>query len=336
MSRAYGDPEIAARLRKARVIAGFHSARNAALQQGWPPGTYLGHETGTRRIAAEALARYASAFEAPLEWLQTGEAPRTRRHALFARVGYMPIEMLMAEFLNGEREAVPEDSAKATARRLTLARIVAGFATASAAVAHFGIRRTTYLSYEGARARISTPMSSIYGQALGVDGAWLRAGLGSSGSPTLDGLSEEEIAETLSSGQAPRVAEASTLGDPNTISSLDALEAARLGTRSQDPKCAIRLPEWKDGPAAPRLTDWTIPVDAVAHVPERRRDGLVVVTISSIIGVPTRVQSGDRVVVDLGSDDGPPVCVEGAKFIIAADRPRAKVIGSVVMLLAAA
>lgn len=51
-----------ARLKKARVAAGYRSAREAAIQNEWAESTYRAHESGTRTIGQDDAERYAARF----------------------------------------------------------------------------------------------------------------------------------------------------------------------------------------------------------------------------------------------------------------------------------
>jgi hypothetical protein len=70
------DPETAARLRSARVKAGFESAALAARALGMKPPTYVHHENATRGLLDHASV-YASFFGVSLEWLVTGRGSMT-------------------------------------------------------------------------------------------------------------------------------------------------------------------------------------------------------------------------------------------------------------------
>jgi SOS-response transcriptional repressor LexA len=52
------------RLRAVRIAAGYRSAREAALQNGWPESTYRAHESGSRTIGLDDAERYARRFAA--------------------------------------------------------------------------------------------------------------------------------------------------------------------------------------------------------------------------------------------------------------------------------
>ena len=63
----------AARLRNARLRAGFASATDAARAFGWAAPTYLAHENGGRGIPLSRARAYARAFHVSPAWLLTGE-----------------------------------------------------------------------------------------------------------------------------------------------------------------------------------------------------------------------------------------------------------------------
>lgn len=67
------DKEIGARLKKARLQAGFKTARAASESLGVPYSTYSQHENGTRGIVREADL-YARRFKVSLDWLLRGRA----------------------------------------------------------------------------------------------------------------------------------------------------------------------------------------------------------------------------------------------------------------------
>lgn len=61
------------RLRKARIDAGFASARSAAVKHRWSPSTYAAHENGQNDFKPDVAAKYAKAFHTSPAWLLTGE-----------------------------------------------------------------------------------------------------------------------------------------------------------------------------------------------------------------------------------------------------------------------
>jgi len=69
------DP--AARLRRARIDAGYSSAQSAAEAYGWPAAAYRHHENGTRGFDFASAQRYGKAFKVHASWLmgEGGDAP---------------------------------------------------------------------------------------------------------------------------------------------------------------------------------------------------------------------------------------------------------------------
>lgn len=61
----------AARLRQARLAAGFRSAGSAARRFHWPEPTYRQHESGVRGLVKVA-GEYAKAFKVSEAWLLQG------------------------------------------------------------------------------------------------------------------------------------------------------------------------------------------------------------------------------------------------------------------------
>ena len=67
------------RLRQSRKEAGYANASAAADAFGWPRGTYLGHENGSRGIRFEVAQRYGRAFRTDPYWLLMGGSGRRQR-----------------------------------------------------------------------------------------------------------------------------------------------------------------------------------------------------------------------------------------------------------------
>jgi transcriptional regulator with XRE-family HTH domain len=85
------------RLKRARELAGYETASEAANALGQPQPTYMAHENGSRGFKAEA-ERYARFFKVNLEWLLTGRGePRSR--SLDSRVQALPTDQ-QQEVLN--------------------------------------------------------------------------------------------------------------------------------------------------------------------------------------------------------------------------------------------
>jgi hypothetical protein len=62
----------AARLREARVAAGFIKAVDASRAFGWGESTYASHENGSRGISPARILLYANAFHVRPDWLAFG------------------------------------------------------------------------------------------------------------------------------------------------------------------------------------------------------------------------------------------------------------------------
>lgn len=65
------------RLRKARLDAGFKSARGAAILHHWTPSTYASHENGQTPVPTESAKAYAKAFKVDPAWLLALEGATT-------------------------------------------------------------------------------------------------------------------------------------------------------------------------------------------------------------------------------------------------------------------
>lgn len=75
--------ELHERLAKARKLAGFSTAQEAASAVGVPYGTYSGHENGSSGFRANRGALYARRFKVRFEWLMAGTGPMTDDDADF-------------------------------------------------------------------------------------------------------------------------------------------------------------------------------------------------------------------------------------------------------------
>ena len=76
--RVYYNLSVSKRLRRARIDAGFRSAKAAAEALGIPYPTYAGHENGARGIKTNELRLYANKFGVSETWLLF-EAPQQQR-----------------------------------------------------------------------------------------------------------------------------------------------------------------------------------------------------------------------------------------------------------------
>lgn len=67
-----GDPERSARLRRARIEAGFDTPTAAAIAHRWNPNTYKSNENGNAPFSFKKAKDYAEAFGVRPEWLYDG------------------------------------------------------------------------------------------------------------------------------------------------------------------------------------------------------------------------------------------------------------------------
>jgi hypothetical protein len=67
--------QMANRLRCARILRGYRSARTTAPSIGVKTPTYLKHENGENRLSGDAAEFYARSFGISLQWLQMGSIP---------------------------------------------------------------------------------------------------------------------------------------------------------------------------------------------------------------------------------------------------------------------
>ena len=64
---------LGTRLRYARELAGYATAKDAAKVMGLPVSTYIGHENGSRGYPAKRATEYAYQFKVSEEWLLFGK-----------------------------------------------------------------------------------------------------------------------------------------------------------------------------------------------------------------------------------------------------------------------
>ena len=82
------DKEMAARLRRARELAGFKTATEAARSLRIAQQTYLSHEAAQNGFTRSA-AKYAGFYRVDLKWLLTGVGSPTTRH-IEAEIAALP------------------------------------------------------------------------------------------------------------------------------------------------------------------------------------------------------------------------------------------------------
>ena len=93
---------IAARLKWARIEAGYPSARRAALVNGWALPAYKTHENGTRGIGLPTLKMYAQTFGVTASWLEFGEeAVSSLRIPVSSNIGAGAVILPFADYADG-------------------------------------------------------------------------------------------------------------------------------------------------------------------------------------------------------------------------------------------
>ena len=165
------DPNLAARLRAARQLAGFRSASLAAQRHGWPTALYRAQEAATRGVRTDDVLRFAAAFDVSVDWLMDGW-PSTARDRSASRNLTM-----FSEDRRRENARVRE----AQGRRLATARVLAAFPTQTAAADYYGWSSATLSGHEAGRDGLSAAALHLYCVAFGVAAAWLQDGLPPSG-----------------------------------------------------------------------------------------------------------------------------------------------------------
>lgn len=156
----YRGGDVAARLRTARIAAGFASAVAAATHHGWGTSLYQHQESGDRTFTVSDVERFARAFNVTPRWIVTGQGDETER--------------LAEAIQQASQERISRT--QAAAGRLRLCRILRGFRTVSSAADRFGIKRTTLTSHELGSVDLSAEWASVYAVAFGVRTAWLTTG----------------------------------------------------------------------------------------------------------------------------------------------------------------
>jgi hypothetical protein len=271
-------------LRTERERAGFKSARAAALTFAWPASAYAAHEAGTRRASEEQMDRYLKAFANKAD-------PRLPKGERGASAAQMQVRMRQ----RSERKAV--------ARRLVLARRLAAFDTAVAAVEHFHWRPGTYYAHEKGRHGLPEPTARQYASAFGVSAGWLIRGESPSGLAPADVATEvDELAAAfaLSSNEVlppelERLASAARRGPPSDQSS-------RPSTRAWSPRSrklafsleAHDLVAEGDGDAQSGV--WGFPSGLLSDAWGLKSDALAMLAVALDTA---DLKAGDRVLVDL-------------------------------------
>lgn len=318
--RNYGNKEIAARLREARELAGFRSAREAAIAFAWPETTYRAHESATRKIHERDLERYADAFQVMENWFSV-KASRSDHWQGWPA----PVRPPAA----GRKQ--PDHQLLA---RLRLVRRLSDFKTARDAADHYGWKRSTYYAHENGQNQISELNAKVYAAAFGVSDTWLingenRSGLG----PAFDRLIRKQRTLPLfyddrEFGRLLDFADERRRGSPTAVSKLEQkllqrgeeisqTDAAKplivLRERSADLVSATSssydFDRRKRSPSHGMM--WGIPTSAPEALWKATVDDLMVIAVhhgDTSIGIA----AGDRVIVDCNQQDP----FEGGTYVL--------------------
>jgi transcriptional regulator with XRE-family HTH domain len=158
---------------------------------GWQPNTYAAYEKGSRAVPRQMLAAIAGAFGVSEQWLLTGAIPDPRGDDGH-RVDYL--EILSSTSLKEipKRLAAQGATDLGPNERLALARRMAGFKNALAAIAHFRFDQSSYYGHESGRQQLTARKAASYARAFDVTASWLLHGLPPSGLPVSKEWTEDQ------------------------------------------------------------------------------------------------------------------------------------------------
>jgi len=240
-----------AALQALRLKAGFASSAAAAEHFGWSPSNYKSHEAGVRIFSDVQAEAYAKAYGVRIRQIldpDPNEVQKWRERA--------------------EKEL--EARRLRTAERLACARILAGYATPSAAARSAGIAFSTYQKHENGVNGLVGAAAELYAEMYGVRPEWLTSGDLPSGLGT---KIDRQMAAVLKNPSA-FLSLRSGIGtpDPNRIGTLKAtLGPGRPGVSA----LSIFEYDWKDVERARGQLEglfrrvWTLPA---AFFPEQGID----------------------------------------------------------------
>ncbi|WP_375157913.1 helix-turn-helix transcriptional regulator [Bradyrhizobium sp. RDT46] len=295
-----GIPETGQLLRLARSLAGFSSAKAAAIHFGWSEPSMRAHESGTRKIGPEDAKKYAAAFGMTAEAFSGGNAARTEIERL--RIG-QPFQE------NASTEIRPA----AVGARLKLARKVRGYASAYEFSVASGIVQSSYGAHEVGNSPVNERMAEAYAEALSVSARWLTRGE----LPT--GLGEEAdkmIAGTASLASLDvaylaRIATPATVFDREKINLLVAAAKARkpAATSEEDEVHEVEAASIVRSPASPRrLRTWKLPKGLVTNLFGAAASDTVILVVEKPM---QGLEQGDRLFVDTSRRDA----TAGGEFV---------------------
>jgi hypothetical protein len=130
---------------------------SAAAHFGWPVSLYRAHESGTRNILKEDLAKYAKGLRVPTTQLMDPDPERIEKQ------------------LRAARQAI-EGRKREVALRLKATRILRGYTSAGQASVAIGVKTATFLKHENASNGLQDDTAEFYASMLGISPEWLRTG----------------------------------------------------------------------------------------------------------------------------------------------------------------
>jgi hypothetical protein len=295
MSRArnFGIQEAGQLLRLVRSLAGFPSAKAAAINYGWSEPSLRAHESGTRRIGPQDAEKYASAFDVSAAAFRSGDA------------AMVEIERLRSSPPHFEAETAAEKSSGRTGARLKLARKVRGFASAFDLSAAYGFVLPTLASHEAGNNPIKERMAEAYAEALGVSASWLTrgelpSGLGEEADRQIGAASS--LAE-IDSAYLARIADPAPSSNRDKVNLLLGAAKARRAPGSSDEDEIYEVEAAtivQTVASARRLRTWKLPKGLVQTLFNAAAADTVILAIEQPI---EGMAQGDRVFIDTSRRD---------------------------------
>lgn len=287
--------EPAIRLRTARKLAGFKSARAAALAFAWPESLYAAHESGSRRPSSKQMARYLEAFA-----VDPNELLRAERYGIRPSVD----------------SQAKRDEKQQRARRLTLARILAGFTTAKLAANMYDFNEQNYYAHESGRHGVSEQLAPVYALAFGVSAHWLQNGDGPSGLPTDPSVEAMVDAFVQSNGdyipeQLTQFVSTTRRASPAAVARLRARERPSTALPMATTTAGGALEIVREGVGEGRSKVWGFPAGFLTNTWGLSPASLRVLTLSPDSSSAT-TSADDRILIDLADVS----FVEGAEFVV--------------------
>lgn len=292
-SQSFGIREAGQLLRLARMLAGFTSAKAAAIHFGWSEPLMRAHESATRRIGLKDAEKYASAFGISGDAFRSGDAARAEMERLRESSPFAADEIPVGR------------SHVAVGARLKLARKVRGFVSSYDFGSAFGFVPSTLASHEAGNNPVNERMMEAYAEALTLSPSWLARGDFPSGlGEAADRLigSVKSLAE-IDPAYLARIAEAAPPPDFDKVKEL--LSASKMrrapGSSEEDEIYEVEPASIVQAlGAARRLRTWKLPKGLLQTLFDASPSETVIVALDRPI---EGMAQGDRVFVDTSCRD---------------------------------